>query len=129
LIACSRKQAMVEILSGTEHLVRAADPDTSRHAASLQTDDKRTALQQEIERWALGQGPDGFTDWDLVRAFPMHAGSTVRTRRHELAEQGWLADSNRRRLASMEREQRRLAIIWVHRIYKDQANDNQTEPA
>jgi hypothetical protein len=114
---------MPDVLSDTRHLVRATDPDTSHAAAAQQTEDKRSALQREIERWALLK-PKGFTDWDLPKVWPAIPPSSLRTRRHELTEMGILVDTGKRLGAPGPRNARREAIMWAHRIFVEKANDN-----
>ena len=113
------------IVSYNPTLHRSGDPDTSVNAANQQTEDKRTELQRVIEAWALGR-ETGFTDWELC-AEPMFEGmphSTLRTRRAELAAQGWLVDSGWRRFPPHNPSSKRLGIVWVHRIYFNRSNDN-----
>lgn len=113
------------ITSNNPNLHRANDPDTSVHAANQQDADTRSELQRAIEAWSLGHEL-GFTDWELCAAeeFAGLAHSGLRTRRAELVAKGVLADSGWRRFPPGARNRKRLAVVWVHRIFKDRSNDN-----
>lgn len=73
---------------------RASDPDTSHKAAKAITPEI-TYIQRRILRYAIKLGGRGFTDLDLYENFK-EAGSTYRSRRAELRDAGYIADSGGR---------------------------------
>lgn len=76
-------------------LYRRDDLDTSREAAES-IYGSITQLQAQVMRYARMRGADGFTDSELNRDLHCH-GSTLRTRRAELVEAGFIVNSGRSR--------------------------------
>lgn len=87
---------------------RHTDPGTS-HEAALGISPRLRELQEKVLLFAA-DNPDGFTDIDLNRHFDTH-GSTYRTRRAELVEQGLIKDSGERRCYGAGGTGRRH-IVW-----------------
>jgi hypothetical protein len=88
---------------------RTLDPDTSHQAAATVTalNDKQQAVLDVFHTY----GP--LTDEDLENAYdvtggPQQSESGLRTRRHELVEQGLIRDSGRREPSSAGRQ----SIVW-----------------
>lgn len=90
---------------------RRADPDTSHEAAAAVTPDLRE-LQRIVENYAKGRGGEGFTDAQMEDDLDQH-GSTLRTRRSELAARNIVLDSGQRRTYGSPRRR----VVWVHRDY------------
>lgn len=84
---------------------RNTDPDTS-HEAAESISPRLRELQRKVLMFAYDY-PDGFIDPELNRRFDTH-GSTYRTRRAELVEQGLIRDSGERRTDGGTRRH----IIW-----------------
>jgi len=87
---------------------RGTDPETSHEAAEAISPRLR-----ELQRLVLdfaASAPDGFTDVVLNRHFDTH-GSTYRTRRSELVEQGYIRDSGERHTYG-ENGKGRRHVIW-----------------
>lgn len=84
-------------------LHRRNDMDTSIEAAERILGIK-TVIQQRVWQYALGRGPEGFTDWELRYAMAERfesnnilQTSTYRTRRSELTRLGLIVDTGRRK--------------------------------
>lgn len=105
-----------DLFTYTRH--RAVDPDTSVEAAESVSPRIRQ-LQAAVLDFAASS-PDGFTDRDLERHF-MNSGSTYRTRRSELTERGYIADSGERRTYGAGGTGRRH-IIWIVTLEGIKAN-------
>jgi hypothetical protein len=84
---------------------RHRDPDTS-HEAARSISPRLRELQEKVLAFAADR-PDGFTDVDLNRHFDTH-GSTYRTRRSELVDQGLIRDSGERKTLGSGRRH----VIW-----------------
>jgi hypothetical protein len=91
-------------------MVRRYDPNTSEKAAASILP-RRETIRQQVEAFALACGADGFIDEQLEREWPHRAGSTLRTRRSELAREMIVIDTGKTRHNSTAREM----IVWVHR--------------
>lgn len=92
---------------------RRTDPDTSHRAAREVTPHLDT-IRAEVERWALGCGPEGFIDEELSAAFEASDSSSYRTRRAELTDAGRIVFSGRKRLNSSMRQ----CMIWMHASFR-----------
>lgn len=73
---------------------RRGDPDTS-HEAAAAISPHLSDVQCEVLAFARGRGAQGFTDLDLSAHFD-DAGSTHRSRRRELVDEGLIEDSGER---------------------------------
>ena len=93
-----------EAMSYTLH--RRDDPDTSVQAAQA-IGVHITKLQQQVMDYATMMGQHGFTDEGLSHFYDNYR-STLRTRRAELTERGYIVDSGRR----VTLPTRRQAIVW-----------------
>jgi len=93
--------------AGDYTLYRKGDPLTSRIAAQAILA-LLPALQQAVYAYAYAQGPDGFTDDDMMDHFGSIR-STYRTRRSELTRAGLIMDTGRTRMLPTGRS----AIIWA----------------
>ena len=93
---------------------RRTDPDTSHEAAEAVTPGLRE-LQQRVEAYARSAGLQGFTDAEMEAALD-DAGSTLRTRRSELAARNIVLDSGLRRTFG---DSPRRRIVWLHRSFVD----------
>lgn len=98
-------------MTGQAH-ARWDDPDTSHEAAAAVTPGLRE-LQQRVERYAQRCGHAGFTDAEMEDAL-QDAGSTLRTRRSELAARNIVLDSGQRRKFG---DSPRNRIVWLHRSF------------
>lgn len=97
---------------------RASDPSTS-HAAAEAITGHLTDLQRKVSAYAKRCGPLGFTDAKMTDELDLK-GSTLRTRRAELAEIGVIVDSGRRVTYG---QSPRLRIVWVHRDFHSSPPD------
>lgn len=100
---------------GQKAHARRSDPATSHQAAEA-VSPGLNALQERVEAWAMRQ-PSGFLDIDACEAMPDLGGSTVRTRRAELAQRNIILDSGRR---TKPEGASTPHTIWVHRRFVDQ---------
>jgi hypothetical protein len=91
---------------------RRGDPDTSHEAAAAVTPGLRD-LQQRVETYARCAGTTGFTDAEMEAQLG-DDGSTLRTRRSELAARNIVLDSGERRTFG---DSPRRRIVWVHRAF------------
>lgn len=92
-------------------LHRTDDPETSKKAAASILPSRFT-IRQQVEAFAK-EHPDGFIDEQMEERWPHRAGSTLRTRRSELAQENIILDSGRTRRNAVNREM----IVWVHRDF------------
>lgn len=92
---------------------RRSDPHTSRQAAQAVTPAIPT-IREMVERFAVNVGPSGFTDTAMCRTLK-GKGSSLRTRRKELTDDGTILNSGRVEKDGDERDR----IVWVHRRYVD----------
>lgn len=78
---------------------RNSDPDTSWAAAASFTPERLTAMQGDVLAFFRQRGPHGATDAELEAAlgYRYPGFSTLRKRRSELKQAGWLRDSGQRR--------------------------------
>ena len=97
---------------GPKAHARRSDPETSHQAAAAVTPGLN-ALQQRVEAWAMRQ-PGGFLDIDACEAMPDLGGSTVRTRRAELAQRNIILDSGKRQKPEGASTPH---TVWVHRQF------------
>lgn len=102
---------------GGEAPTRRDDPKTS-HAAAAVITPHMTEVQKLVQRFALGK-PEGFTDWELVEAFPDLGPSTLRTRRAELVECNIILDSMR----TARPDGGQPHTVWIHRGFVEDAPD------
>lgn len=91
---------------------RRTDPETSHQAAAFVTPGLN-ALQERVEGWSRSV-PGGFLDLDACEAMPDLVGSTVRTRRAELAQRNIILDSGRRRKPEGASTPH---TVWIHRSF------------
>lgn len=91
---------------------RRHDPDTSHEAAAAVTPGLRE-LQQRVETYARCAGLQGFTDAEMEQQLG-DDGSTLRTRRSELAARNIVLDSGKRRKFG---DSPRNRIVWLHRDF------------
>lgn len=91
---------------------RRSDPLTSHQAAAAVTPGLN-ALQERVETWAMRQ-PGGFLDIDACEAMPDLGGSTVRTRRAELAQRNIIVDSGGRKKPEGASTPH---TVWIHRRF------------
>lgn len=87
---------------------RRSDPITS-HEAGEAIERHMTRIQRNVLFWADRMGPAGFIDPELENNF-QDFGSTHRTRRRELVDQGFIRDSGQTRL--LPNHERRF-IVWM----------------
>jgi hypothetical protein len=114
LIEKLKREAAEEQEEQARKLARANDPETSKSAAISVVGQQRSS-QLAVLRCFERIGGAGLTDDELVNGYreffadlPQQSESGLRTRRHELVEQGFIEDSGeRRKLASG-----RSAIVW-----------------
>lgn len=97
---------------GPQAHARSTDPLTSHQAAAAITPGLNS-LQHRVEEWALRQ-TQGFLDIDACEAMPDLGGSTVRTRRAELAQRNIILDSGRRQKPEGASTPH---TVWVHRSF------------
>lgn len=91
---------------------RRSDPVTSHQAADAASAEIETA-RAKVEAYARQRGAKGFTDAQMSHEMG-DDGSTLRSRRAELADAGLILDSGRTdRFQDSERER----IVWVHRDF------------
>lgn len=102
---------------------RRDDPDTSHEAAAAVTPGLRE-LQARVETFAKSAGLEGFTDAEMEAALD-DAGSTLRTRRSELAARNIVLDSGLRRTFG---DSPRRRIVWLHRSFVDNPPPVQDAP-
>jgi len=65
-------------------------------------------LQQEVFAFARERGNYGFTDAEMFERWPERSENSLRPRRVELVEAGWLKDSGNRRKNSRGRS----CVVW-----------------
>lgn len=91
--------------------------DSTSKAAAEQFAPKAETIRAHVLNAARSFGSDGFVDEELYH-LPLlsrdrqHFERSVRPRRTELTNQGWLVDSGRRREVNGNAQ-----IVWVHRDY------------
>ena len=91
---------------------RRSDPDTSRLAAEA-ISPHLTSLQRRVRDYAHAKGPRGFCDLQMAEELGDN-GSTLRTRRAELAGAHIILDTGHRRTWG---DSKRKRIVWVHRAH------------
>lgn len=91
---------------------RITDPETSHEAADAITPDINS-LQQRVISYAYSKRETGFCDAQMEEELG-DDGSTLRSRRAELAEMGLILDSGRRTTWG---DSQRRRIIWMHRAF------------
>jgi hypothetical protein len=91
-----------------EPVARWTDPETSHEAAASVV--RLTVVRQAIMD-LLGKHPDGLTDQEIAALYsgPQASPSGLRTRRAELVDGGFVADSGRRSTTASGRR----TIVWV----------------
>jgi hypothetical protein len=105
-----RRESTSQLDVFTYPRARATDPVTSYQAAQSVRD--LTGKQQAVLDCFLQHGP--MTDEDLIGRYRAEfrleqTDSGLRTRRHELVDQGWLRDSGRKGTTAAGR----ASIIWA----------------
>ena len=101
-------------------LFRSSDPETSVAAAG-QIEGKINAIQAKVLAWAREVYPRGFSDAELEQAFPEYGPSTVRTRRRELVDAGFIEDSGFR----IVNKKKRTCIVW-RAVWPELSNKDRT---
>jgi len=94
--------------SGERATSRRTDPETSREAAESFEPRRLTAIQLDVLDWfhQVRSGTDGELEEALLAKHPGF--STLRKRRTELVEKGFLKDSGERRM----NRNRRNMVVW-----------------
>lgn len=110
----SSSQTLFERMSAHQAPTRRDDPATS-HAAAAAVTPHLTEIQRLIQRYARTRR-EGFTDRELVEAYPDLGPSTLRTRRAELCEWNVILDSMRRRTPEGGGQPH---TVWIHRDFVD----------
>lgn len=100
---------MTDLFDDTYRLHRRDAPDTSRMAAAA-IQPVRFTVRQKVDDFAK-QHSQGFIDEELEANWPNMTSSTLRARRSELVDDGFIFDCGRRRMNSKGR----LQIVWLHR--------------
>lgn len=66
-------------------------------------------LQQSVYAFAVERGAYGFTDAEMFDHWPDKSENSLRPRRVELVEAGWVKDSGRRR----QNSRGRFCVVWI----------------
>lgn len=106
---CAKAERPTDPSLFDEPRARSSDPETSHAAARAVRAGTWRARVLESFRAARSAGHDGLTDRELELLWPEARPQTVRTRRSELAAEGYVVDSGRTRRTDAGLE----AIVWV----------------